>query len=128
MNKKEEINSVIGTDLSLITTEEELTEISIKAHKEDQEQYDITQNSLCFVVLGSIVFIVGLLFLFLSFKRKMNKLVGINFEGFQFYVFIVGVTIGLACLIYGLVRFFTAYEKRKALKTLINNINYRRKG
>ena len=123
--KKEKMESVIGTEVESLD-EKGLKEVSIAAHKEDQINYDISENAMCFIVLGSILAIIGVLFLFLSLKRRMNVWVGINFEGFQFYVFLVFTSVGVACLIYGLIRLIIAKGRRKKVNDLIAAINYKR--
>lgn len=122
---------VIDTDVSLegtpskedVLTSNEKSALSRKAHSEDIAQYNKEQNALCFVVFGVIALIIGVLFIFLSLKKRINVIVGIDYTSLQFYVCVICLAGGLFCLIFGLVRFFMAFNKRRELKDTINSLN-----
>lgn len=104
-------------------TKKEVSELSKKAHSDDIVEYNKEQNALCFVVFGGIALIIGVLFIFLSFKKKINTIVGIDYKSLQFYVCIIALAGGLFCLVYGLIKLFKALKKRKELKETINTLN-----
>ena len=101
---------------------EELAAMSRDAHQEDVRQYDKEQNALCFVVIGGILLVIAILFIFLSMKRQFNKLVGIDFSSLQFIILCITSAASLGCLGYGLTRFIIAANKRKELHAAIKEI------
>lgn len=106
-----------------VLTAQEKSSLSRKAHSEDILQYNKEQNALCFVVFGVIALIVGVLFIFLSLKKRVNVITGIDYASLQFYVCVICLAGGLFCLVFGLIRFFMAFAKRKELKETINSLN-----
>ena len=106
---------------------DELRQISRDDHHEDVVQYDKQQNALCLVVLGSICLICGILFILLSFKRVKNKMGGIDFLSLQFFVSIACFVAAAALLTLGLVRFFKAHNRRKALREEIDLVSQAQK-
>lgn len=102
---------------------EEASQLSKIAHSNDICEYNKTQNAMCYVVLGGISLVVGVLFIFLSLKKKVNKIVGINVNSLQFYICIICLAIGVVCLAYGLIRLFMALNKRKIYKKEIALLN-----
>lgn len=102
--------------------EEERHEVSKALHKKDLEAFDKKENALCFIVIGSILAVIGCLFIFLSFKKKMNKIVGIDTMSLQFWVMIIAFVIAVGCLTYGFIRFFKALKARKTCRNRINQL------
>jgi uncharacterized membrane protein YvbJ len=115
-----------GTPLSAELNDEEAGILSKKAHQGDMREYDKTQNALCFVVLGSISLMVGALFVILSLKKRVNKIVGVNFASLQFVICVICSSLGIGLLAYGLVVFFRAKKKRKQYRRFISVINEER--
>ena len=96
-----------------VPSKEEISHYSREAHNHDIDGFNRKENALCFVVIGSIVFIIGLLFIFLSLKKKANVIVGVNFASFAFVICAVGIALGLTLLIIGIVRLVKALKIRK---------------
>ena len=84
-----------------VLTTQEKSSLSRKAHSEDILQYNKEQNALCFVVFGVIALIVGVLFIFLSLKKRVNVITGIDYASLQFYVCVICLAGGLFCLVFG---------------------------
>lgn len=105
-----------------VLTSDEKHEVSKALHKKDLEAYDKKENALCFIVIGSIAAVVATLFIFLSFKKRMNKIVGIDTMSLQFWVMIILFVIAAVCLTYGFIRFFQALKARKTCKNRINQL------
>ncbi len=107
---------------------EELTDEEIRSkkshdlHKESQRQYDIGQNAMCFVVLGALGVIIGIIFIFIALKRENNVIVGFDTGSLAFYIFIILLAVGGAALIYGLIRYFISYFTRKKVIDEINHL------
>ena len=116
MKKTEEVK-----DYSILTYDE-LTQISRDDHQEDVRQYDKQQNALCLVMIGGICLICGILFLILSFKRKMNRMAGLDVRSLPFFVSIACFVAAVALLTLGLLRFFKAHKIRKALEAEIMTV------
>lgn len=94
----------------------EVSKYSQAAHRRDTEGYDLSQNALCFEVLGGITLIVGILFIFLSLKKRKNAIVGINFASLQFVICVLCIAAGLTLLTIGAVLLIKALKKRKSAK------------
>ena len=92
---------------------EEISHYSREAHNHDIDGYNRKENALCFVVIGAIVFIIGLLFIFLSLKKKANAIVGVNFGSFAFVICVAGIAIGATLLTIGIVRLVKALRIRR---------------
>ena len=92
----------------------ELSQISRDDHQEDTRQYDKQQNGL--VMIGGICFICGALFFILSFRRKFNRMAGIDPASLQFIVCIACVIAAAILLSIGLTRFLKARKVRKDLE------------
>ena len=117
MAKKE----VIAKDYTGLTYDE-LSQISRDDHQEDTRQYDKQQNALCLVMIGAICAVCGILFFILSFKRKYNKMAGIDPVSLQFFVFIGCVIAAIILLAIGLTRFLKARKVRKELEVEIMTV------
>ena len=113
--KQEETKLDYGT-----LTYQELRKISRDDHQEDVRQYDKQQNALCFVMIGGICLICGLLFILLSFRRVKNRMGGIDVFSLQFFVSVACLISASVLLGIGLSRFFKAHSKRKQLREEIN--------
>lgn len=92
---------------------EELSHYSREAHNHDIDGFNRKENALCFVVIGAIVFIIGVLFIFLSFQKKANIIQGINPASFSFVICVIGLSVGTVLLSIGIVRLVRALKKRK---------------
>ena len=101
---------------------DELSQISRDDHQEDTRQYDKQQNALCLVMIGAICFVCAALFFILSFKRKYNKMAGIDPVSLQFFVFIGCTVAAIVLLTIGLIRFLKARKIRKDLEVEIMTV------
>lgn len=110
------------------TEESEIRAYSKEAHNRDILGYDKSQNALCFVVIGGIVLAIGILFIFLSLKKKVNKIVGINVASFQFVICVICLAVGLGLLITGITFLIKALSLRKRAKKEIAYISTLKRG
>ena len=94
-------------------SKEEISYYSREAHNHDIDGFNRKENALCFVVIGAIVFVIGLLFIFLSLKKKANAIVGVNFGSFAFVICVAGIAIGATLLTIGIVRLVKALKIRR---------------
>lgn len=119
--RKKELDDVLNLEeMDGKYTKDEISSISRKLHKIDNEEYDITQNGLCFFVVGLIFLGIGILFIFLSLLKRVNVIIGINFLSLQFFICVISLLIAIACLTYGLTKFILAYNVRKKILRKIN--------
>ena len=95
---------------------------SQKLHQQSQAEYDKGQNALCFVVIGSILLITGIIFIFLANKRENNIMLGIDTGSLAFYICVICLALGGVGLIYGLVKFILATKHRRAILREINTL------
>ena len=93
---------------------------SQRLHQESQHQYDNQQNALCFVVIGSILVVIGVIFIFLANKRENNVMIGIQTNTMAFYVMAIGL--GGILLLFGLMKFIVSSVKRKKIIHAINEL------
>ncbi len=97
-----DICPVCGDKLVEKPTPEEAKAFSVKVHDDRTKATEKWNNAMCFVVLGSIALIIGVLFVILSLKKVRNQIAGINFASFQFVVAVLALVLGAAALAYGL--------------------------
>ncbi len=95
---------------------EEISTYSQAAHKRDIAGYDLSQNALCFEVLGGISLIVGVLFIFLSLKKRRNTIIGINFASLQFVICVICLALGITLLTIGTINLLKSQKIRKSAK------------
>ncbi len=95
---------------------EEVSAYSQAAHKRDIAGYDLSQNALCFEVLGGISLIVGVLFIFLSLKKRRNTIIGINFASLQFVICVICLALGAVLLTIGTINLVKSQKIRKNAK------------
>lgn len=101
----------------------ERRKLSQQLHKESQVQYDRQQNALCFVVIGSILVCIGIVFIFLAMKRENNVMVGIDYTSLAFYIMAFSLAVGVILLSYGIIKFLISSKKRRAVLKKINSLN-----
>lgn len=109
-------NNEEGDDWADSIKAEEVSAYSQAAHKRDAQGYDISQNAMCFEVLGAISLIVGILFIFLSLQKRRNKIVGVNFASLAFVICVITLALGIGCIAYGTYRLIKASRIRKEAK------------
>ncbi len=109
-----------GTDWADEIAAEDVSVYSQAAHKRDIKGYDLSQNALCFEVLGAISLIVGILFIFLSLKKERNKITGVNFASLQFVICVLCLSLGVVLLAIGTTNLVRSILLRNAAKKDIN--------
>jgi|GEM_PF-1302036 len=92
--------------------EEDVSAYSREAHNRDIDGYNRTQNALCYLVIGGIITIIGVLFVFLSLEKKYNKIVGINPGSFPFVIAMICLSVGVASLVLGTIFLIKAQRIR----------------
>lgn len=109
----EEIVSFSGSLRIANLNKEQINHYSNVLHKNDAKAQEKIQNSLCFIVLGSIFLILGFIFIVLSLRKRINRIVGFNFASMQFFVCVVCFIIGIFLLTLGLYKAIKAVNRRK---------------
>lgn len=94
----------------------EVSTFSQAAHRRDTEGYDLSQNAMCFEVIGGIVLAIGILFIFLSLKKSRNQIVGVDFASLQFVICAVCLIGGIVALTIGTIWLVKALKKRRNAK------------
>ena len=110
VDEKEEVTDLTTT---IPSEENEIRAYSKVAHNRDILAYDKSQNALFFVVIGGIVLIIGILFIFLSLQKRRNKIVGINVASLQFFICVTCLAIGIATLTTGIILLIKALKLKK---------------
>ena len=105
---------VCGEELSSYPNEEPVIRAASRnAHNDDIAGYNRSQNALCFLVIGGIVFIIGLLFIVLALRREFNEISGINVASLAFVISMICLALGAASLVYGAINLILALKTRK---------------
>lgn len=95
---------------------EDISSFSQAAHKRDTAGYDLSQNAMCYEVLGGISLIVGILFIFLSLKKRRNVIVGLNFGSLAFVICLICLVLAAVLLIIGTHNLLKSQKIRKEAK------------
>lgn len=97
-------------------------EFNQKVHNNIIKANDMKNNSLCFIVGGFILLIIGIFFFVLSFKRNVIGIRVFSPMCFEFFIAIIALVLSAIALIYGFIRFLSAYNKKKYFITLLRKI------
>ncbi len=103
--------------------EKQLKELSLTAHRRENEGYDNQQSALCHVVIGATLFIIGVLFLILSFKNvtgTRNK--AFDLDGFEFWVSMASLLAGTILLTLGGIKLRIALKLKRSMKEIIEKL------
>lgn len=101
------------SSLSETIPSSDISKFSQAAHKRDSEAYDFSQTALCFEVIGGILVVIGILFVFLSLKKRMNAIVGVDFLSLQFFICCACLLAGVVLVSVGTTFLCKALRKRK---------------
>ena len=117
---EEEIVSFSGKQKITNLTKEQVSHYSNVLHKNDAKAAEKISNSLCYVVIGAILLVVGFIFIFLSLQKYLNRIRGINFASIPFVLCVVCLVLGCAILLLGVYKVITAHNRRKQYQHYIN--------
>lgn len=102
---------------------EEIRTLSKSLHNRLNASREAVDNAMVLIVLGSTLFLIGVLFFFLSFKfpnaQAPSKVITITC--FEFWVSMAGLGVGGVMLILGLIRLFI--QKVKIQKEIFKTLN-----
>jgi hypothetical protein len=98
--------------VKVMTDSDEKHLFNQSCHQNIKKAYDLKQNSLCFIVIASILLIVGAIFLLLSFKYNIIKERVFTPGSLEFVVSILCLAGGLFCMIFGIIRLIIAFLKK----------------
>lgn len=109
-------NKIIKNDLN----EEEVKALARASHSEIHRARNLLNTGKSFLVVGTILIIISLLFLTLSFKSN-------NYGKFEpncteFYTFCGLMAIGLFMVIFGAISFVRGFKKRKEYEEVLKDI------
>ena len=117
-SKENEVCKKCGAPLEETLTDGNERPLVQKLHQMENVYREKKDSAMSFVVIGSILLILGVIFFVLSFKlpsaTAANKV--LITTCFEFWVSMVGLIGGGACFIYGLVLLFLCLNKLKVLK------------
>ena len=119
--EKSEEENVLSASETISSSD--IGKFSEAAHKRDSEAYDLSQTALCFEVIGGILVVIGVLFVFLSLKKRMNAIVGIDFLSLQFFICCACLFFGIVLLSIGTTLLIKALRKRKEARRDIDYLN-----
>lgn len=95
-----------GAELHRDLDEQQRKKLIQMVHKRENVSRDKTNGGLVRVVLGIIFLIIGILFIWLSYKQQNIGSVTVrvfSFTCFEFYVALVGIVAGAALLTWGII-------------------------
>lgn len=100
--------------------EEERRKESHALHQESKRYTYKKDTGLCWVILGLIALVIGLVFIILSFKMERNVFVGIDFTSVAFVICCIMLGLGLILLIGGIIMAVTSQKKVNAIRKELN--------
>ncbi len=106
-------------------SELQIKELSLTAHRRENEGYDKQQNALCFLVIGIMLLIIGVIFFVLSFKITVGSASNartLKYTSFEFMVSVVGLAVGSFLTIFGSVRLAIALKLKRGMHTIIEKL------
>ncbi len=117
-SKENEVCKKCGAPLEETLTDGNERPLVQKLHQMENVYREKKDSAMSFVVIGSILLILGVIFFVLSFKlpsaTAANKV--LIPTCFEFWVSMVGLIGGGACFVYGLVLLFFCLNKLKVLR------------
>lgn len=111
-----------SNDLSQLTVKG-VHEVHQNAHNSITKYTDNKNSGLVFIVIGTILLIVGSLFLVLSFKFNPIRIREFRPDSVEFTVCVVCLTASLGGLSYGLYRLISSLFKLRFYKKVIKEIH-----
>lgn len=108
---------------------DEVEELSIKelenheykqmVHNNITKSNSMRDNSLCFIVGGVILLIIGIFFLILSFKLTPIGERIFTPTSFEFIVCVISLIVSVSFLAYGIIRLTMALNRKKYFKKML---------
>lgn len=108
--------------IPLVKEKEKSHEFAQYIHKRIERDNDRIQSSLSFVIIGTILLIIGFIFLSLSFKIKTGQanVRELKFDSLEFIIFIIGVGVGFIFLVIELTIILKNIKEKKKLENALN--------
>jgi hypothetical protein len=98
-------------------------EVHQNAHNSITKYTDVKNSGLVFIVIGTILLIIGGLFLFLSFKYNPIRVREFRPDSVEFVVSVICLTASLAGLVYGIYRLILSLIRLSFYKKVIRDIH-----
>lgn len=84
-----------------------------KLHNHITMSNDLKDNSLCYIVIGGILLIIGILFFILSFKKTPTGGRLFKPQSFEFIISVIILSCSVFSLIFGSIRLTMALKRKK---------------
>ncbi len=120
---KENKNSESGSSLTCskcntlnddqVIEQMEIHDKNQKLHNNITAANDLKDNSLCYIVIGGILLIIGILFFILSFKKTPTGGRLFRPDSFEFVISVIILACSIFSLVFGLIRLTSALKKKK---------------
>lgn len=120
---KENKNSEPGSSLTCSkcnTLNDDQTIEKMEIHDKNQKLHnhitmsnDLKDNSLCYIVIGGILLIIGILFFILSFKKTPTGGRLFKPQSFEFIISVIILSCSVFSLIFGSIRLTMALKRKK---------------
>lgn len=94
----------------------EIHKYNQSVHNNITKANDLRDNSLCFIIIGAILLIVGAVFLVLTFKRLPSGLREFKPWSLEFLLTIICLTLSISSLTFGMVRLIMALQRKDYFK------------
>lgn len=104
-------------------TNEERVQLSHALHNQSKALVNKKNQGLSFVALGTILAIIGLVFIPLSFKKVRNQFEGMDFSSLAFIIFVIALSIGVIMIIGGIILAIRSDKKRREVNSKLSIIN-----
>ncbi len=90
-----------------------------KLHNNITAANDLKDNSLCYVVIGGILLVVGILFFALSFKKTPTGGRAFRPGSFEFVISVITLACSIFSLTFGTIRLDIAIKKKKYFSSML---------
>jgi len=107
-------------------SDQRIHELHQSCHNNIRKYTDMKNNALTFIVIGSILLIVGMVFLFLSFRFNVRKERVFTPSSTEFVVCVVSLAISLFSLAFGTVRLCYSFKEVRQNRRIIQSTELKR--
>lgn len=95
-----------------------------ECHRKINRNSEIFDSSMTFVVIGTLLLIVGSVFLFLSFRKNNIGIRNFTPGSTEFVISVLSLATGVSFLAYGITRVIIALRKLKKYRKIIQDTNF----
>lgn len=100
--------------------EEEIKSLARASHSEIHKSRNVINYGMCFLVISTILIVIGYIFFLMSYKANAGGMLVTNCT--EYYVFIVLLALSIAGYLYSFVSLFYGIKKNREYTMLLKDI------